>query len=174
MCAFLKFRENKEERKAFGAKMQYSKIMLTNQIAKSGNILKSLTVRFLFCECCDWKWVITKEYFSSHILVFFGEREWFKNIFLRFARSIKILHHGKMLGIFHSPVFLFKPLHTAEIFLKQLYSQSGSSLEGKNGLGMYEQREFGPVLSDQNSKFSCNRWIDPAATRTFRKFKKDW
>jgi len=43
--------------------------------------------------------------FSSQILVFFGETGCIKNIFLRFARSIKILHHGKMLGISHSPGF---------------------------------------------------------------------
>lgn len=102
----------------------------------------------------------------------FGERGWFKNIFLRFARNIKILHHGKMLGISHSPSFLFKPLHTAEIFLKQLYCQSGSSLEGKKNFGMYEKREFGLVLSDKNSKFSCNCWIDVAATGTLTKLKK--
>lgn len=103
--------------------------------------------------------------------MFFGERRWFMNIFLRFARNIKIFHHGKMLGISHSPGFLFKPLNTAEIFLKQLYSQSGSFLEGRNMLGY--MREFGLVLSDQNSKFSCNHWIELVGIGTLTKLKKN-
>lgn len=113
------------------------------------------------------------KFLISHTCVVWG-KGMVKNIFWRFARNIKVLHHGKMLGISHCPGFLFKPLHTTEIFLKQLYSQSGSSLEGKKDAGMYEKREFGLVLSDQNSKFSHHRWIDPAATRTFTKLKKNW
>lgn len=92
---------------------------------------------------------------------------------MRFARNINILHHEKMLGISHSSGFLFKPLHTAEMFLKQLYSQTGSSLEVKKEVGMYKKRESGLVLSDQNRKICCHRWIDLAATRTFMTLKKN-
>lgn len=121
--------------------MQFSKYF-TN-IAKSGNIFISLPVQFLVYGRCDWKWVLQKGNLSSHILVFFGEKGWFKNIFLRFARNIKILHHGKILGISHSPGFLFKTLFTAEIFLKQLHSQSGSALEGKKDAGnVWEERTW--------------------------------
>lgn len=45
-------------------------------------------------------------------------------------------------------------------------------MEGKKNFGMYEKREFGLVLSDKNSKFSCNCWIDVAATGTLTKLKK--
>lgn len=121
--------------------MQFSKYF--PNIARSGNIFISLPVQFLFYGCCDWTWVTTKENLSFRIHVFFGEKGWFKNIFLRFARNIKILHHGKMLGISHSPGFSFEPLYTAEIFLKQLHSQSGSSLEGKKDFGnVWEERTW--------------------------------
>lgn len=33
--------------------------------------------------------------------------------------------------------------------------RQGKSLEGNKDAGIYEKREFGLVLSDQNSKISC-------------------
>lgn len=150
--------------------MQFSKIMLTNYIARNGNIYVTCSMisllQVLWGEMSNYNGIISYLTYLCSL----GKGDGSRIFSWGLQGTLKFSTMEKMLGISHSPSFLFKPLNTAEKFLNNFILSQAASWKARNMLGC--MREFGLVLSDQNSKFSCNHWIELVGIRTFTKLKK--